>query len=247
MYNLLISLGVGIAVALLVKVAGFSIWAGLVPGVLALVGTYIVLARRVASRVQSLMTVVQKDLQSQPTSQKDAQSRVDRAVKTLEQGLVYDKWQFLVGPELNSQIGMLKYMVKDHEGAQAAFAKGSGRNYMAKAMEGALYFQRKDFDAMKKAFESATKSGKKESIVWAAYAWCLMQNKDKDGALRVLARGVEQNPKDEKLKGSLAQLQNDKRLKMKPYEPIWWQFGLEAPPPVMPPMGGRRMQFSTRR
>lgn len=247
MYNLLISLGVGIAVALLVKVAGFSIWAGLVPGILALVGTYIVLARRVASRVQSLMTVVQKDLQSQPTSQKDAQSRVDRAVKTLEQGLVYDKWQFLVGPELHSQIGMLKYMVKDHEGANAAFGKGSGRNYMAKAMEGALHFQRKDFDAMKKAFESATKSGKKESIVWAAYAWCLMQNKDKDGALRVLARGVEQNPKDEKLKGSLAQLQNDKRLKMKPYEPTWWQFGLEAPPPVMPPMGGRRMQFSTRR
>ncbi|WP_141589721.1 M48 family metallopeptidase [Myxococcus sp. AB056] len=247
MYNLLISLGVGIAVALLVKVAGFSIWAGLVPGILALVGTYIVLARRVASRVQSLMTVVQKDLQSQPTSQKDAQARVDRAVKTLEQGLVYDKWQFLVGPELHSQIGMLKYMVKDQEGAKAAFAKGSGRNYMAKAMEGALYFQRKDFDAMKKAFESATKSGKKESIVWAAYAWCLMQNKDKDGALRVLARGVEQNPKDEKLKGSLAQLQNDKRLKMKPYEPTWWQFGLEAPPPVMPPMGGRRMQFSTRR
>ncbi|QDE90612.1 hypothetical protein BHS06_17495 [Myxococcus xanthus] len=247
MYNLLISLGVGIAVALLVKVAGFSIWAGLVPGILALVGTYIVLARRVASRVQSLMTVVQKDLQSQPTSQKDAQSRVDRAVKTLEQGLVYDKWQFLVGPELHSQIGMLKYMVKDLDGAKAAFEKGSGRNYMAKAMEGALYFQRKDFDAMKKAFESATKSGKKESIVWAAYAWCLMQNKDKDGALRVLARGVEQNPKDEKLKGSLAQLQNDKRLKMKPYEPTWWQFGLEAPPPVMPPMGGRRMQFSTRR
>ncbi len=247
MYNLLISLGVGIAVALLVKVAGFSIWAGLVPGILALVGAYIVLARRVASRVQALMTVVQKDLQSQPTSQKDAQARVDRAVKTLEQGLVYDKWQFLVGPELHSQIGMLKYMVKDHEGARTAFDKGSSRNYMAKAMEGALYFQRKDFDAMKKAFEAAAKSGKKESIVWAAYAWCLLQNKDKDGALRVLARGVEQNPKDEKLKGSLAQLQNDKRLKMKPYEPMWWQFGLEAPPPVMPPMGGRRMQFSTRR
>ncbi|AEI67264.1 tetratricopeptide repeat protein [Corallococcus macrosporus] len=247
MYNLLISLGVGIAVALLVKVAGFSIWAGLVPGILALVGAYVVLARRVASRVQALMTVVQKDLQSQPSSQKDAQARVDRAVKTLEQGLVYDKWQFLVGPELHSQIGMLKYMVKDHEGAKAAFAKGSTRNYMAKAMEGALYFQRKDFDAMKKAFESATKSGKKESIVWAAYAWCLLQNKDKEGALRVLARGVEENPKDEKLKGSLAQLQNDKRLKMKPYEPMWWQFGLEAPPPVMPPMGGRRMQFNTRR
>lgn len=247
MYNLLISLAVGIVVALLVKLMGFSIWAGLVPGIIALIGVFVVLARRVAGRIQALMTVVQQDLQSQPTSQKDAQSRVDRAVKTLERGLVYDKWQFLVGPEIHAQIGMLKYMVKDLDGAQAHFQKSSGRNYMAKAMQGALYYQRKDFPSMKAAFEAAVKSGKKESIVWAVYAWCLLQNKEKDDALRVLARGVEENPKDEKLKGSLAQLQNDKRMKMKPYEPMWWQFGLEAPPPMMPPMGGRRMQFNTRR
>ncbi|MCP3161945.1 tetratricopeptide repeat protein [Myxococcus qinghaiensis] len=248
MYNLLISLAVGIVVALLVKFAGFSIWAGLVPGLIAALGTFVFLARRVATRIQALMTTVQQDLQSQPTSQKDAQGRVDRAVKTLEKGLVYDKWQFMVGPEIHAQIGMLKYMVKDHDGAQAAFSKGSSRNYMAKAMEGALRYQRKDFTGMKAAFESATKSGKKEAIVWAVYAWCLLQNKEKDEALKVLGRGVEENPKDEKLKASLAQLQNDKRLKMKPYEPLWWQFGLEAPP-AMPPMGGggRRMQFVTRR
>ncbi|MFP2931668.1 tetratricopeptide repeat protein [Pyxidicoccus sp. 3LG] len=247
MYNLLISLGVGIAVALLVKLAGFSLWAGLIPGILATLGVFILLARRVAGRVQALMTVVQQDLQSQPTSQKDAQTRVDRAVKTLEQGLVYDKWQFLVGPEIHAQIGMLKYMVKDLDGAKAHFEKASARNYMAKAMQGALYYQRKDFPAMKSSFEAAVKSGKKESIVWAVYAWCLLQNKEKDDALRVLARAVEENPKDEKLKGSLTQLQNDKRLKMKPYEPMWWQFGLETPP-TMPPMGGgRRMQFVTRR
>ncbi|MBZ4422067.1 M48 family metallopeptidase [Myxococcus sp. RHSTA-1-4] len=247
MYNLLISLAVGIVVALLVKLAGFSLWAGLIPGIIALVGTFVLLARRVAGRIQALMTVVQQDLQSQPTNQKDAQAKVDRAVKTLEQGLVYDKWQFLVGPEIHAQIGMLKYMVKDLDGAKAHFDKASARNYMAKAMQGAMYYQRKDFPAMKAAFEAAVKSGKKESIVWAVYAWCLLQNKEKDGALRVLARGVEENPKDEKLKASLTQLQNDKRLKMKPYEPMWWQFGLEAPP-MMPPMGGgRRMQFITRR
>ncbi|HZI11266.1 MAG TPA: tetratricopeptide repeat protein [Myxococcus sp.] len=247
MYNLLISLAVGIAVALLVKLAGFSLWAGLIPAILAMVATFVLLAKRVADRIQKLMAVVQQDLQTQPTSQKDAQAKVDRAVKTLEQGLVYEKWQFLVGPEIHAQMGMLKYMVKDLDGAKAHFDKASSRNYMAKAMEGALLYQRKDFPAMKAAFEAAVKAGKKESIIWAVYAWCLMQNKEKDEALRVLARGVEANPKDEKLKTSLGQLQNDKRLKMKPYEPMWWQFGLEAPP-VMPPMGGgRRMQFITRR
>jgi predicted Zn-dependent protease len=235
MYNLLIALGVGIAIALGVKLAGFSIWAGLIPAIIAVIATYIVLARRVAQRIQALMTLVQNDLQGSPaTSQKEAQARVDRAIKTLERGLVYEKWQFLVGPEIHAQIGMLKYMVKDLD--------------MAKAMEGALHYQRKDFTAMKASFEEAVKTGKKESIVWAAYAWCLVQNKEKDEALRVLGRGVENNPSDEKLKASLTQLQNDKRLKMKPYEPGWWQFGLETPP--MQPMGGgggRRVQFTTRR
>lgn len=249
MYNLLISLGVGIAVALGVKFAGFSIWAGIIPGVLAFAATFVLLARRVAKRVQALMESVQKEFQGQPANQKEALQRVERAVKTLEQGLVYDKWQLMVGPELHAQIGMLQYMAKKLDEAKVHFAKASPRNYMAKAMEGALHYQRKDYPAMEASFEAAVKSGKKESLVWAAYAWCLLQLKEKDKALRVLARGVETNPSDEKLKSSLTQLQNDKRLKMKPYEPMWWQFGLEAPP--MQPMGGggggRRVQFINRR
>jgi tetratricopeptide (TPR) repeat protein len=249
MYNLLISLGVGIAIALGIKLAGYSLWAGLIPGVLAFALTFVLLARRVSKRIQILMDSVQKEFATQATTQKEAQQKVERAVKTLEQGLAYDKWQLMVGPEIHAQIGMLKYMVKDLEGAQAHFAKSGPRNYMAKAMEGALHYQRKNFTAMEAAFEAAVKAGKKESIVWAAYAWCLIQNKEKDKALRVLGRAVQTNPSDEKLKSSLSQLQNDKRLKMKPYEPTWWQFGLEAPP--TPTMGGggggRRVQFITRR
>jgi tetratricopeptide (TPR) repeat protein len=249
MYNLLIALAVGVVVTLAVKLLGFSVWAGLVPGVLAFLATYIVLARRVSLRVQALMTSVQGELQGQPASQRDLQQRIDRAVKTLEGGLVWDKWQFLVGPEIHAQIGMLRYMAKDLAGAQPHLAKANPRNYMAKALEGALHYQRKDVPAMKASFEAAAKAGKKESIVWAAYAWCLLQLKDKDQALAVLARGAEANPSDEKLKGSLSQLQNDKRLKMKPYEPLWWQFGLESPPPQMMGGGGgggRRVQFTRR-
>lgn len=250
MYNLLISLAVGIAIALGIKLVGYSLWAGLIPGTLAFAFTFILLARRVAKRIQVLMDAVQKEFATQATNQKEATQKVERAVKMLEQGLVYDKWQLMVGPELHAQIGMLKYMVKDLDGAQAHFSKSGPRNYMAKALEGALHYQRKNFTAMEASFEAAVKTGKKESVIWAAYAWCLLQNKDKDKALKVLARAVETNPSDEKLKGSLTQLQNDKRLKMKPYEPTWWQFGLEAPP--MPTMGGgggggRRVQFINRR
>lgn len=248
MYNLLIALGVGLAITLGIKFADFSIWAALVPGTLAFLGTYIWLGRRIGQKLQALMAAVQRELQGQPTSQKEAQARLERAVKMLESGLVYDKWQFLVGAEVHSQIGMLKYMSKDLEGAQRHFARSSARNYLAKAMEGALFFQKKDGAAMKKSFEAAVVSGKKESVVWAVYAWCLLQNKDKEGALKVLGRAVEANPSDEKLKSSLSALQNDKKLKMKPYEPMWWQFGLETPPPqMMGGGGGRRVQFNPRR
>jgi len=249
MYNLLISLGVGILVTLGIRAAGFSVWAGIIPGVLAFFITFILLARWVAKRIQGLTDSVQKEFAGQPASQKEALARVDRAVKTLEQGLVYDKWQLMVGPEIHAQIGMLKYMAKDLDGAKPHLRKASPRNYMAKAMEGALHYQRKDFTAMTGAFEAAVKTGKKESVVWAAYAWCLLQMKEKDKAQQVLARAVQINPSDEKLKGSLTQLQNDKRLKMKPYEPTWWQFGLEQPPnPTMGGGGGgRRVQFITRR
>jgi len=249
MYNLLISLGVGILVTLGIRAAGFSVWAGLIPGVLAFFITFILLARWVAKRVQVLMESVQREFAGQPATQKEALARVDRAVKTLEQGLVYDKWQLMVGPEIHAQIGMLKYMAKDLDGAKPHLQKASPRNYMAKALEGALHYQRKDFTAMTGAFEAAVKTGKKESVVWAAYAWCLLQIKEKDKAQQVLARAVQTNPTDEKLKASLSQLQNDKRLKMKPYEPTWWQFGLEQPP--TPTLGGggggRRVQFINRR
>jgi tetratricopeptide (TPR) repeat protein len=250
MYNLLISLAVGVAVAVAVKLAGFPVWAGLIPGTLAFFVAFILLARRVANRLQVLMGSVQKELQVPATSQKDALQRLERAVKSLEAGLVYDKWQFMVGPEIHSQIAMLKYMGKDLEGAQRHFAKGNPRNYMARALEGALYYQRKEPATMEAAFEAAVKNGKKEPLVWAAYAWCLVQNKEKDKALRVLGRAVEANPSDEKLKTSLTSLQNDKKLKMKAYEPQWWQFGLEQPPPQMlggGGGGGRRVQFLNRR
>jgi len=249
MYNLLIALAVGLVVGVLVTLLGFSWWAGLIPGLIAFLGAYILLARRIATRVGALTTAAQKELSVQASNKREQQTRIDRAIKILEEGLQYQKWQFLIASEIHAQIGMIKYMVRDLDGAATHLEKASARNYMAKAMQGALYFQKKDTAKMKSSFEAAVSSGKKEGIVWAVYAWCLLQLKDKDEAQKVLARGVETNPSDEKLKNALTSLQNDKRLKMKAWEPMWWQFGLEAPPmPVMGGGGGRggRVQFVRR-
>ena len=245
MYNLVIALLAGVVVTVAIKLLGFSIWAGLVPGTIVFLGGYVLLARRTAAAIQKLSGEAQTELSSLPPNPKEQKAKIDRAIKLLEQGLVYEKWQFLIGPELHAQIAMIKYMTGDLDGAQGNFARASSRNGMAKAIEGALWYRKKDLARMETAFESAVKASKKEPLVWAAYAWCVLQNKDKDKALKILSRAVETNPTDEKLKASLTQLQNDKKLKMKPYEPMWWLFGLEAPPQLFAG-GGRQVRFQRR-
>ena len=146
--------------------------------------------------------------------------------------------------QVHGQIGILHYMMKDYAAAEPHLAQASKRDGMSQAMRGALYYQRKDYPKMTEAFERAVKAAKKESVIWAAYAWCLKQSKERDKAIAVLGRAVVANPNDEKLKASLTQLQNDKRMKMKAWEPMWWQFNLEAPPQDLG--GGRRVQFQRR-
>jgi tetratricopeptide (TPR) repeat protein len=245
MLNVLIALAVGVVITVLIKVAGFSIWAGVVPGVLAFIGSYIFLARRIALKVQALSKAAEKELSAQPNNQRERQQRIEKAIKLLEDGLVYDRWQFLIGSEIHAQIGMIHYVAKDYPQAEVHLAKANARNFMARALQAALYYQRKEYDRMERSFESAVKSGKKEAVVWAAYAWCLSQLKEKEKAMKVMARAVEANPSDEKLKAGLTALQNDKKLRMKAFEPLWWQFGLEQPPMQVAP-GGRRVQFQRR-
>ncbi len=248
MINVLLSVAVGIAVAVLVKLLNFSLLAGIIPGTIAMLAAMVLLGRRSFMKLQAVSQAVQAELSSLTQNQKEQKVKVDKAIKLLEGALPLGKWQFLVEGQLYGQIGMLKYMFKDHDGAMVAFAKASPRDYLARAMQGALLFQRKDFGGMQRCFEDAIKHGKKESLMWAAYAWCLVQNKESDRAMQVLARGVSENPSDEKLKKALTDLQNDKKLKMKAWEPMWWQLGLETPPmqQVQFMGGGRRPRFMRR-
>lgn len=248
MLNLVYALAAGILVTVIVKVAGFSLIAGIVPGTIVFLGLYVVLARRTFMKVQGVMEQVKKEFESMPPNPKEQKVKAEKVIKIIEAALPYGKEQFLVESELHAQIGMIHHLFKNTDAAMASFAKTAPRSYLARAMQGAIYFQRKDFEAMRKSFEDAVKHGKKDGMVWAAYAWCLQANRDVDGALKVLARSVAENPSDEKLKTALSALQNDKKLKMKAWEPAWWQFGLETPPMQQPQFvgGGRRGRFMRR-
>ena len=246
MINLVLSLAIGLGIAVLIRLGFDFPWvAAIIPGTIGFIGSFILLGRRTFLKLQAINTEVQRELQAMPPNPREQKIKIEKAIKMLEGALIHERWQFLVGAEIHGQIGIIKYMVKDTEGAVPELAKANPRNYLAQAMLAAIAFQKKDYPAMERRFESAVTHGKKEGLMWAAYAWCLLQIKEKDKAIKVLARAVALNASDEKLKGALSALQNDKKLKMKPWEPGWWQLGLEAPPQQQPVFagGGRSMRF----
>jgi tetratricopeptide (TPR) repeat protein len=241
MYNVLISTGIAAALFLAILALGFGPIAAAIPAIIALFVANLLLARRIGQKIQELANAAQKEIAAQ---------RIDKGIKLLESGFKYDRWQFLVGAELHSNIGILLYVKKDFDQARPHLQKAGARGpagARAKAMLGCLAYMKKDEAAMRPAFELAVKAGKKESILWAIYAFCLDKLDHRDEALRVLARSIEANPSDEKLKASMVALQNEKKLKMKAYSPEWYQFHLEKPPADLGGgPGGRRIIYQRR-
>ena len=233
MYNLLISLVAGLAVTLAVRFGTNVGWVGsIVPGLLALVVAYFLLARRTWKQLEALMGAVQKELMAK---------KLDRALKTLEGGFALAPWQFLVASQIHSQIGVLRYVRQDFAGALPHLEKSFSRHGVARAMLAASRYRKRDLEGMRKVFEQAAKDNKKDGLLFATWAWLEEKEGAHDRAITVLARGLKSNPTDEKLKSAAQALQNDKRLKLgKLYGEQWFQFHLEQMPTQMvSPSGGR--------
>jgi tetratricopeptide (TPR) repeat protein len=232
MYNLLISLAAGLAVTLAVRFGTNVGWVGsVVPGLLALMVAYFLLARRTWKQLEALMGTVQKELLAQ---------KLDRALQTLEGGFALAPWQFLVASQIHSQIGVLRYVRQDFAGALPHLQKSFSRHGVARTMLALSHYRKKDLEAMRKVFYDAAKDNKKDGLLFATWAWVEEKEGAHDRAIAVLARGLKSSPSDEKLKAAAQALQNDKRLKMgKLYGEQWFQFHLEQMPPQMAPAGGR--------
>jgi predicted Zn-dependent protease len=231
MYNLIISLALGIAVALALGLGTDFGWAAAIfPGLLAAAIAYFVLARRTWKQLEVVFDAMQKEVQAQ---------KIDKAVQTLQGAFGLAPWQFLVAAQLHSNIGILLYLKSDLDGALPHLEKSFSRNWVARGMLAALRYRKRDVAGALSTFEDAVKSSKKEGVLWSAYAWVLEETGKHGEAIQVLSRAVAANGSDEKLKGSLQLLQNGKKLKLgKVYAEQWFQFMLERPPPQFAGGGG---------
>lgn len=243
MLNLLISLGAGIAVGALFALL-FSGWGyGVIPGLIVAVVVFVILGRRVLKDVQARMGRVQKILTPKnPT--KATKPRIDDAVAVLQEGIdKWSPWQFFVEGQICGQIGMLYYLDKRFDLAQEPLEKSSPRNWISKAMLGAIYYRRKRPQEMTAAFEDAIKYSPKESLLWNAYAWCLYKRQDRDGAIAVLNRAVEKLGTEERTARNLTAVQNSKGMKMKGWNEMWYQFHLEKHPQMQQQQFGKRSLY----
>ena len=195
------------------------------PAVIAAVAAAILIMRSVGKRVQPVVEEAQRHLQG---------GRRELALKSLKQALGFQAWHPLLAGQVHAQVGALEYASGNYDEAIAELEKASPRPWESKAFLACAYFKKHDEEHMKKAFERAVKVGKKESLAWTLYAWCMVARGKKDEAAKILERGLKEIPADQRLQNNLELAQSGKKLKVAPYAERWASFGLDGSTPGVP-------------
>jgi len=221
MINLLISLAAGILITFGVGAILGGAEYGIVPGLVVMIAAYILLARRTMKKVEVIMMQAQEHMKTQ---------KVDKAIEVMKTAYPLGKMQFLVGSQIDGQIGSVLFMTKKFKQAEPYLKRSFKRSWTPRAMLGVLYYKRKKFDDMIEAFEKAASFNKKEALLWNLYSYCLWKAGKKDEAIGALTRALESLPEDEKTKVNLKALQNNKKMKMRGWNMMWYQFHLDSPP-----------------
>lgn len=237
MYNMLISAAAAVVMFLILLLgAKLSWWGALIISLSVFAVIFVLISRAVMKKVMAAIETAGKDLQAQPP-------RFEKAVREMKDALRYSKWQIYVDGQLNSQIGMIYYMKRDFANAFPHLEKSFFKNWAAMGMLAVSYMKRQKKDQMISTFERAVQWNTKESLLWSLYAYCLNECGSTEKAKEVLAKGLKKLPGDEKLKDNLECLEQGKKLKMRAYGDLWFQFHLESLGALqkhqMASMGGR--------
>lgn len=220
MINLLLGLGLAIAITLITALLKIPLWLGIPFGLVAGVALFIWLGRKVQVELERIFTRAGELLKRQ---------QFDSAIEVMKSGYKLGPRQFLVKGSIDGQIGVVQYLRKKNEAAEPLLRSASIQHYVAKAMLAILEWKRGEKAKARKTFELALKSGRKESLLYAVYAYVLNEMKERDAAIEVLNRGLKVCKGDERLETNRGLLQNGKPMKMKVYGEQWYQFLLERP------------------
>lgn len=220
MINLLLGLGAALAVILLSSLLSIKLWISVPLGLLAGAGFFIWQSRKIQQELEKIFSRAGELMKKQ---------QFDKAIETMKEGYRFSSRQFLVKGSIDGQIGVVYYLHKKNAEAEPLLASASMQHYIAKAMLGILQWKRGEKKKAKTTFDLALKSGKKESLLYAVYAYVLVEMGERDKAIETLNKGLNICKGDERLITNRNLLQNGKSLKMKIYGEQWYQFLLERP------------------
>jgi tetratricopeptide (TPR) repeat protein len=242
MRNLALAIAAGVIIfGLLFVTRSLSAFEAIAPGVLAVLVTYFVLARRSFKRVEAVFNEASKSLSAMPP-------KLELAISTLEKAYVLAPWQFGIRSQVDTQIGVIHFLQQDFKKAQPFLERSlTLGHWLGGAMLGVIQYKRKDNEAMRKTFDVVVKRAKGQSLPWNLYAYLLMQLGDRDGAQKVLVQALKKTKNDSKVQDALLAVQNGKRINMRAYKEQWYQFHLERPPQQQGFMPGGRLSKIERR
>ena len=225
----MLSILVAAATAVGLFLAGFlafDVLSGVAIGAIAGVGIFILLMRRGRKPLEAGMKECENHMKGQ---------RFDKALAALEGLRPMARWQPFLGGSIDAQVGMIRYAhMREFEDARPYLEKSNPKVWQAQAMLAASHFKKERWAEMKKVFERAVKKNKKEAMLWLIYGYCEWKRGDRDAAISVLSRGLQECPSDERLKHQMQGLQNGKKMKMPPNDPEWLALHLERTIPTGP-------------
>ncbi len=205
-------------------------------GLVVLVVVFILISRSLLKRITAIMTQAQKDVMA---------NRADKAISDLKASMKFAAWQFYIKGQINSQIGTIHYIKRQFSEALPYLEKGFSKNWVAMAMLGISYMKKNKTDKMVSTFEKAIAASRKEAMLYALYAFCLDHIGNRARAVEILNQGVKKTS-DERLRENIDLLEAGKRMKMKGFGDMWFQFHLEKQGAIIKQqtkaMTGRRKQ-----
>lgn len=222
MYSVLLAC----AVALLVGGAGCLLdlwrWYWAIPiGLVAFVGSWIVIARRLATRLQPAMERVQAQLQA---------GHREAAMQSLEDLLPLARWVPLLRGQVLAQMGMLAWHSKADDKALQLLEGSSVRVPEARLLLASILWQRDDATRAITVLQVAAAVNKKHALLHNTWAWMLHKSGRSDEAQALLAAFLKRVPGNEPTKDNLLRLQNRTRMSMHAFDVHWYALGLEQPP-----------------
>ena len=237
MLNMLISFACSaLSSALMMRFVTPNIWITMAVSMVVFTLIFMLLTRIIMKKVGVVMEVAQRDMMA---------NRGEKAVKELQGGLKYGAWQIYVKPQIYSQIGTIYYLKRDFKEAVPYLEKGFVRNWVSMSMLAITYMRKNKTSKMIETFGKAVSGNRKEPMVYAVYAFCMDRIGERSKALEVLKKGVAKTS-DEHLQENMTLLEAGKKMKMKGFGDMWYQFHLEKQGAIIKKqtkaMTGRRKQ-----